>query len=354
MAASTITLSFVAAVGTIAFASQTNAPSLALLQLQASYEHKEVRPTHNCGGCGFVGDLRCEQEFKIDYLHAINNCLWPTYDVVFASRHHSGLRCFITDESVAPLLQPLVSDMETRMISADAPCIESLPNTSDVKKSAFAGGINHETELDAEQKERLGKHREAMGRDAASIGKSPINQPYVVLILRNNHRVLNNESVQLLTDALMELGERRHFTVVPYVTGDKDANTINLFAHASGVVGYYGAALANVLFASKPACVVEMTTFKDLDYSSKNYAPITNLNSKHYDVSHDPTPAWKKWAVYGVPLQQLVEANHAEQSIRSHSKDGFVSEQYLVDEMPIVNLTRLDVGIVTDKLDACL
>jgi len=347
---------------------------IALVQRHAKSSQVEVAEdkdprSRDCSGCSFVGDLRCQFKFKDEYFHRINNCLWPQYDVVTASRNATGLRCFMVDKSLEEVLKPLVSDMDTCMISSMAEGVEALPDNVQKSVWTFPGGIppkgvDQQTSCNgshwcsgSKPNMYLTTNRHAMARDAAQVvSHIDSKQPYVVLILRKEtSRELDVGSTQLLTSALNNLGRNRGFTVVTYDGSPTQKDTINLFAHAAGVVGWHGAAFANVLFASKPTCVVEMQTFRDIDYSDNTLARTMDFwATSGFSFARDPLPPWKDYSIVGVPLRQIIHVNNAETSVASHSSGGLASDDFIVKGMSRVHITEQDVTKVVATLDNCL
>jgi len=313
---------------------------------------------HDCSGCDYVGGLRCHFEYRDEFFHRINNCLWPMYDVVDDARGATGKKCFILDKSLADVLDPLVKDMDYRFIGSKSDCIKSMTGLR--VASQYPGGVlpGKQTgiyEPTKEMQAQMATNRHALGRDAANV-RTAIKQPYVILILRkgaDTNRVFDKASEKLLKQAVEDIAGKHGFSVATYKGDESQTDTIGLFAHASGVVGYHGGGYANVLFASKPMCVVEMTTYADIDYSDKTLSRVINLNDGWYLADKDPEAAWKDWTVYGVPLRQIIEANGDEKELKKNSAGGLADAEFLIHRKTIT-LTENDVSAVASTLDKCL
>jgi hypothetical protein len=74
--------------------------------------------------------------------------------------------------------------------------------------------------------------------------------------------------------------------------------TLDIFTNAAGVVGYHGAGHANTLFTANPSCVIEISTYRTLDWKPwRSNSELATQNDLLF------------WHTVRIKLQTLLSAN---------------------------------------------
>ena len=88
--------------------------------------------------------------------------------------------------------------------------------------------------------------------------------------------------------------------VYVYRGNETVAQTVGVFANARAVVGYHGAGFANTMLSAHGACVLEIST--NTDTADENRWRTNAFMCLPWNPS-------LRWAVYRVPLTQMLDAN---------------------------------------------
>mmetsp|Transcript_638 Transcript_638/g.2678 ORF Transcript_638/g.2678 Transcript_638/m.2678 type:complete len:354 (+) Transcript_638:76-1137(+) len=260
----------------------------------------------DCKGCDFVADMSCHFPWQYRpemYYHRVMNCLLPHYGVVEKARQASGTRCFIGHKRVLlPFLNVLLGgQMPYRLIEDGEPCVKKL-------------------KVDAILDEKLKNARKS--ESFVVYPRFPVRQQLQELQKDVERYIMQGAASEGWVVLLSRRGAWRHFDVkgeralarslrsetrhkVIKFTGDEGvANTMRIFASASGAVGWHGAGLANSVFNSRGLCVVEMSTYKDKDCSDRTVWRLMNNftsrfartgeETKFVPLNFNPHVVWQK------------------------------------------------------------
>mmetsp|Transcript_3139 Transcript_3139/g.8050 ORF Transcript_3139/g.8050 Transcript_3139/m.8050 type:complete len:400 (+) Transcript_3139:54-1253(+) len=309
---------------------------------------RRLRRSYSCDGCVYTADLRCFHKWQQSYFHRIRDCLLPQYVAVTAarnslgkaaSRNSSGMFCAVADHGVGEVLEPLISDMQFRIIDARATCFVNLSryavNKSNLRNWKTPRGILSDARVTlVPNNDRSGLR--ATQRDALRIGRPSIRGAYVILIARDRARSrrFKKDTQDRLVAALRHSG----LSVITYTRTETQAHTISLFAHASGVIGYHGAGAVNTLFSSRPLCMLEITTFMDADFSDNT---VWRSNKKLAAINKNLI-----WLTHILPSRQVWNG-------RNHSLFGFDLD-HQIKYLKWVTLEAKDIASIVARMGVCL
>lgn len=288
-------------------------------------EDFEAGPTLNstermsaCDVCRFTIDFSCpfSNIHQSNYFHRIVDCMVPMYGLLELARTRAadGTVCILTGvtrtPNLVPLLSKLIADMEdATVIDSENKCARSLPRhaVNPVTLPRYGRSYAHAFPTLANIVGRypidLPANVRALRRDISRVATPPDHRQ-LVLIQRERTRAFEPGTAAALRDMLNGVvsaqGERRHnslgfFEFTPNMTVKQ---TFDIFTNAAGVVGYHGAGHANTLFTAHPSCVMEISTYRTLNW--KPWRSNSDL-AKQNDLLF--------WYTVRVKLQTLLGAN---------------------------------------------
>ena len=147
----------------------------------------------------------------------------------------------------------------------------------------------------------------------------------IVLLQRSNTRIFAKETLDMLYSQLSKKGR-----VVIYYGTETPLNTVRIFQKARYLVGYHGAGLVNAYFMQNSTCILEISTFTDLNNSRpwrSNMKEVTKYGT--FDAQ-----------VLRIPIQQLLNSNRVK--YRARDTDHFVKK------LKYVTLTDNDVRTIVE------
>lgn len=337
-----------------------------------SQRDEPVAAYANCKGCDIVMDLRCAgiRAGRHAFFHRIVNCLLPFYGLIEQVRWEPGRRCAVTwftyhrhaDPNLLPFIELLAPDAELKFIDENAECSSNLylttvePSYKQGFNKRFVEEFANDDHVAATYKIDLQSNARVLQRDSLKyqsqlgLGGTPTG----VLLLRKSGTSPAGEPVRTTRefDTFSENALREGLNavlprpLVNYYGSESVADTIRMFVLANLIAGYHGAGIANAMFTSRPACVLEVSTFKDL----KSKKPW-RTNADLIKVS----PNLAEWETYKLPLKQLLDANHLSwQSLASPSTDAVDVVDESIKDLPLVSLTSGDVEHMAGWVSRCL
>merc|ERR1719436_1153397 len=127
-------------------------------------------------------------------------------------------------------------------------------------------------------------------QDASRLVGKP--SPHIVLVQRlGESRMFHEDAVEQLRASL----QSTNLPVPTYFGSESVVDTIRLFNQAAGVVGYHGAAWANVMFSAYPHCLHQISTWENLG-GTKQWRVNTEVSLNPQGQLH----------VYNIPLDLLL------------------------------------------------
>jgi len=310
-----------------------------------------------CDGCDLTIDFSCPYgRPRAAYYHRIADCLLPSYGLLELARAAEGTVCVLTyskKPNLLPLLPLLIADIRNvRLFDADEKCAEALPrhaiDPSPVRTKQWQYVHDFPT-----LKNIVGRHQvdfranaRALHRDIRKVATPP-SEPQLVLIHRpRGQRIFAPGTRAALGDMLNRVARSAgtapgippwaKLGVMEYSGQESIKSTFDIFTNAAGIVGYHGAGFANVLFAARPSCVLELTTWTSL-------AKIRTWRTNKFLARENPYLSWK---VLQIELQTLMDANNKRlEQIKSVD---------WVKELKVIRLLDLDVRNAERVLAGCL
>ena len=278
--------------------------SAVLLLLLASVQHASA-----CGGCPSMLYLHCPQMVDHATFHRLFDCLVPRYAELRALQNTT--RCVAT----APLetgtyLSALLGDRGFRAVDPNqAVCVHHRWPRTELGKPLWGkdwdpGRVaSGRRSTSAEHVASLPLVHEDVRRQMP-----PPRRRWILLVLRAppSARAFDAAGAARLRAALLRVAKRVHSEVRVYTGQESPRDTVALFAHALGVVGFHGAGFVNTLFALRRCCVVEITTTRWLRLPSPS-APRPHVWRSNLEVAD--LNRRLEWHVMNVSLDAIAERN---------------------------------------------
>ena len=174
---------------------------------------------------------------------------------------------------------------------------------------------------------------------ASSSAASRMERRAVVLICRRSSGRVFVPGVEEQLVAALRASTGREVYV--YRGNETVAQTVGVFANARAVVGYHGAGFANTMLSAHGACVLEVSTNTD------------TAGEKLWRTNAFMCLPWNpslRWAVYRVPLTQMLDAN----GIKYNPNRTTTFSDQQVKGFPWVPLRPTQVGAIAAATHACL
>lgn len=324
-----------------------------LEDFEASPFSQRVARGHQCDGCDFTIDFSCPYTGpRSAYYHRIADCLLPSYGLLDLARAANGSVCILTyprQPNLMELLPLLTADMRhARIIDSTAHCASDLPRhavdpfpvRSKLKKylEAFPSLPNVVGRYPID----FGANVRKLHRDISKVATPPIDPQLVIIDRPRGQRRFATETRVALSHMLVRvvrthvLKSQAALGLVEYSGQESIKSTFDIFTNAAGVVGYHGAGFANALFTARPSCIMELTTWKDLE-STRPW------RTNRFLTKESP---YLVWHTLRIKLQTLLDANPGVAKA-SRAKD-------IIKELRIIKLSESDVGNLEKSLVDCL
>jgi hypothetical protein len=271
-----------------------------------------------CAGCRFTIDLSCpfSNIHSSNYFHRIVDCLVPMYGLLELARARTadGAVCILTGvrrtPNLVPLLSTLIADMEgVGVVDYGDQCARSLarhavnPVTLPRYRQSYAKAFPTLPNVVDRHSIDLRANVRALRRDVSRVA-TPHDRRPLVLIQRERTRAFEPGTAASLRDMLRGVVSAQversrdglaFFEFTPNMTVKQ---TLDLFTNAAGVVGYHGAGHANTLFTAHPSCVMEISTYRTLEWKPwRSNSELANQNDMLF------------WHTVLINLQTLLDAN---------------------------------------------
>merc|ERR1719414_530433 len=250
-----------------------------------------------------------------------------------ASSNTSAHVCAITWFEHTPFnLQTFLTDVVDihwyKIIDEKDPCIDGLQYHAALRTAEFGTSDSYVRSFGSDAR-MIRSHpidikvnMQWMQKDATNVGGRPV--PHGVLIQKPSG------SLRFSEETLLQLRHRIHrYTRLEhhmFYGNESVKDTVKLFNVAGSIVGYYGDAWVNGLFASYAHCNLQLSTYSDL------------RNTQRWRV-HKQMKAWNpmgEWHFKHIPLPALLKYNNvsAKEFERAPDKD------HLIKELPWVTLSQ--------------
>ena len=277
---------------------------------------------HNAETCTACMDLRCKNPAVRAYFHRITDCAAPMLATLDAAAESGS--CIVAHPFQREIMQALYT---TRVTDTGA---------SDMR---FAGQL---WRCDALVSPPATAQKPAPAPAFARLAHD------VIWVSRKGHRELRDEAP--LMRALGSLGR------VAKYRGDESMDaTIRLFASTRALVSYHGAAQANAVFSPNGTCIVEISTYCDLDGNTTWRSNENTVKRAHGGLL--------RWHVYRLPLASMLFANgldihDLERRAAAEVAKGRNSRSQAIDvfirDFRSYELEQHDVRAITQTLRKCM
>merc|ERR1712194_785353 len=210
------------------------------------------------------------------------------------------------------LQHTLGNDMPWKFIDHHNECVEGLVKRIDASLDRNLKHMDRKKRFKTYHTLTLTKQLASMQADVERnvMKGAPSSGDILLLSRKGGSRSWIPDQEEKLINKLGKATSRR---VVRFTGSESTLETVRAFAGAAGVVGYHGAGFANTIFNGRHVCVVEITTYKDVDCSDKtvwrSHPDLRTRGDKVPPVTINPHAAWQ---LYLLPLLPMLQANHAE------------------------------------------
>jgi len=320
---------------------------------EASPLSQRLAGSHQCDGCDFTIDFSCPYTGpRSAYYHRIADCLLPSYGLLDLARAANGSVCILTypkEPNLMALLPVLTTDMSNaRIIDSTVSCASALSRHA-VDPRPVRSKLKRYLEEFPSLPNVVGRYPidfaanvRKLHRDISKVATPP-KEPQLVIIDRpRGQRRFATETKAAISDMLKRV-ERTHVLksqavlgVTEYSGQESIKNTFEIFTNAASVIGYHGAGFANALFTARPSCMMELSTWKDLE-STRPW------RTNRFLTKESP---YLFWHTLHIKLQTLLDANPAV------AKAKRVADY--IKELRIIQLSESDVSTLEKSLVACL
>ncbi|CAK0900381.1 unnamed protein product [Prorocentrum cordatum] len=308
-----------------------------------------------CDGCEFTIDLRCEgiRSSRSAPFHRITDCLLPLYGLIDLARNasvHDGKRvCAVTwldaweGLNLNPFLVDLTGVQWHSIINEREACGKRLPyhainrTYQSMATHDYLNTFGSDPLMVKSYHINYGGNLRVLQADVSRVVNHDEQLPSIVVLQRNTGtRRFRPVALLEIIDRLGPVG----LPVEQYTGREKAMDTIRLFSSAKGVLGYHGAAWANLYFSSETTCNVQVSTFYDLE-STKPWRTAMESGIRNPRAL---------WFFYLLPLNMLLDANHVHHDayLARQEKDHFIKD---LDWVP---LRDVDIAEITDNMVQCL
>jgi hypothetical protein len=317
---------------------------------KASPLSQRMARDQQCDGCDFTIDFSCPYTgARAAYYHRIADCLLPSYGLLDLARAANGSVCILTypaKPNLMALLPILTTDMRNaRIIDSTVHCASALPRHAvdpgpvRTKLRSYLKAFPSLPNVVGRHPIDFGANVRKLHRDISRVATPP-KEPQLVLIDRpTGQRRFASETRASVSDMLNRVG-RTHvqksqaaLRVVEYSGQESIKSTFEMFTNAAGVIGYHGAGFANALFTARPSCIMELTTWYDLE-STRPW------RTNRFLIRESP---YLFWYTLHIKLQTLLDAN---------PNATFKFDK--VKELSIIKLSESDVVTLEKNLVHCL
>jgi len=136
----------------------------------------------------------------------------------------------------------------------------------------------------------------------------------------------------------------KKFGLEGYSGSESIVRTFSLFMNAAGTIGYHGAAFVNAIFTARPSCIMEVTTYSDLN-------DLNEWRTNEYLAHENSFLSWHK---VHIKLQTMLSINGLSNvpRIRGPQKDTKLSKW--IKHLRYVQLLDSDMVVLEESLKKCL
>lgn len=321
--------------------------------IEASPLSQRISRGHQCDGCDFTIDFSCPYTGpRSAYYHRIADCLLPSYGLLDVARAANGSVCILTyprQPNLMALLPILITDMRNaRIIDSTVNCASALPRHA-VNPRPVRSKLKRYLEAFPSLPNVVGRYPIDFGanvrklhHDISKVATPPKGPQLVIIDRPRGQRRFATETRAAVSDMLKRV-VRTHtqksqaaLGVMGYSGDESIKSTFDIFTNAAGVIGYHGAGFANALFTARRSCMMELSTWKDLESTIP-------WRTNRFLARESP---YLFWYTLRIRLQTLLDANP---NIANASR---VKDK--IKELKIIKLLVSDVSALEKNLVDCL
>jgi len=141
-----------------------------------------------------------------------------------------------------------------------------------------------------------------------------------------------------LQDRLETTAQKLNTKLYVYTGEETVKRTIQIFHEADVIVGYHGAAMANILFASRQICFIEISTYASTDMSRSWRTNSNTLRNFRPDLNI---------FVYRIPL------DHGWPTLNTSNVDVHEDADHYIKEFTDISLPKSDIDNVVNIAEDC-
>merc|ERR1719414_2020454 len=263
-----------------------------------------------------------------------------------ASSNTSAHVCAITWFEHTPFnLQTFLTDVVDihwyKIIDEKDPCIDGLQYHAALRTAEFGTSDSYVRSFGSDAR-MIRSHpidikvnMQWMQKDATNVGGRPV--PHGVLIQKPSG------SGRFSEETLLQLRNQIHrYTSLEhrmFYGNESVLDTVKLLNVAGSIVGYYGDAWVNGLFASYAHCNLQLSTYSDL------------RNTQRWRINQEVKTLnpLGEWYFKHIPLTQLLEGNNVSRDEFSNASD----KDHLIENLPWVPLSQEDIVDVSSRTYLC-
>lgn len=240
--------------------------------------------TIQLNNCGVVIDLECPHKYRTAFYHRIMDCLAYEYGGIKQAATSYRNPCFIGYVNRAEFYSALI-EQDMRMLCRDENVLKDA--TTDKNWTSLL--------VQPKETKRLPIFKPNRANVSASLTlliddlQSSINTQNqtnrtVLLVQRKLSRGFSEDSFRMLCRVFDEFALKHGRSLDVYNGTETVEDTIRKFHMADIVLHFHGAAFANLLFASRGARVIEITTFSRSDDSVEWRSNVAYLGEHRPDI----------------------------------------------------------------------
>lgn len=174
-------------------------------------------------------------------------------------------------------------------------------------------------------------------------GSTSQERKALILIQREGKtRQFSEDIFEKLKSNLINIAQLHNRTLYTYAGKETIDRTVEIFHSADLVIGFHGAAAANMLFAAQGACYIEISTYTKSDMSTKWRSNAESLKSSRPDL---------KTFTFNIPLDHGWPTLNTTDVDANENADGFIKSltNITLQENDLDNLMSLVKYMLYDK-----
>lgn len=289
--------------------------------------------------CSDIVNLACKSQLVTQFYHRVMDCLRVEYmalKIALQSIDNVCLVGFANREEF--YLQLFPEKMSKRQLLCSEP-----PSLSFLTHAEMRIGDairDEETVVFMQYLERDSSAVILEDLEAMDSSTSNTRKAKIVLI----HRVSKTRSFDGITfaklcDRLMTTAQKFNTKLYVYTGEETVQRTIQIFHEADVIVGYHGAAMTNMLFASRQSCFIEISTYASTDMSRPWRTNSNALKKVRPDLNI---------FVYRIPL------DHGWHTLNTSSVDVHEDADHYIKAFTNISLPKSDIDNVVNIAEACI